>query len=468
MIKNLSEYMITSSTLNEFEKRKSFLENQPPTDKTTLEINGLVAIINDLSEQIYQFERIKNGIITFKSLEKFQDLPTIFIGKRIQLDISQEEMAEKLGLVPFQYISLENNDFYGIDTKLFTNILKILRINNPNQILTKDYKTLIPIIEDNLKELDKSSTFMSSTIKSTKESFKKKSALTNYYIEKIIEQFKEFFFIDIQEKITPSKMNSSLAVAFKHKTNIKESSLNLSTAYAAYTARVIVKQMKPSTKYKADPITIRKEILKTYKSVTLDSCLDFIWKLNIAVIPLNMHGSFHGACLDFDETKAIILSQQNKCVSRWKFDLLHELYHALVMDYSIYIERTDIMYQDDQEEKKASEFASHVIFGQEMESVLALILEQSGGHMDLVKKVTVSIAKEFNINIDDLANYVAFRISKRPYSFWGAAMNLQTDLRNPVDIVLDHLSKEIQSVNLSSFEFDIMQTIFNQEVISLG
>lgn len=468
MIKNLSEYILTSSTLNEFKKRKSFLERQPPTDTTILEINGIIAIINDLSEQIYYYENIKNGTILFKSLESFQDLPTILIGKRIQLNISQEDMAKKLGLDSLQYISLENNDFYGIDTKLFTNILKILGIDNPNQILTKDYKTLIPIIEDNLKELDKSSSFISVTIKSIKENFKKKSTLTNYYIEKIIEQFKEAFSIDIQEKITPSKMNTSLAVAFKHTINVNESNLNLSTTYAAYTARVIVKQMKPSIKCKADPITIRREILKNYKSITLDSCLDFIWKLNIAVIPLNMHGSFHGACLDFDGTKAIILSQQNKSVSRWKFDLLHELYHALVMDYSIYIERTDIMYQDNQEEKQASEFASYVIFGQEMESILALILEQSGGHMELVKNITDSIAKEFDINLDDLANYVAFRISKRPYSFWGAARNLQSDLRNPVDILLDRLSKEIHAVDLSSFEFNILQTIFNQEVISLG
>lgn len=468
MIKNLSEYNLTSSTLNDFKKRKLFLEKQMSADNVQLEIDGIIAISDELHQQIKQYENIVNKKTVFNAIESLQELPTTLIGKRIQLNISQEEMALKLKMDTSQYIELEKNDFYEIDREHFEKILDILELDNPHQILTKDYSALMPIIESNLRKLDSKASFIANAIKPIKELLNTKSSLTNFNIERLIQQFKEVFLLNIHEEIEPSKMQNSLAVAFKHKINVNDNNLNLSTAYAAYVARVITKQMKNSKNCKADPIAIRQFLLKEYSDVSLEACVDFIWKLNIAVIPLNIHGSFHGACLDFDETKAIVLSQQNKTISRWKFDLLHELYHALVMEYSLYIERTDIMDQNEDEEKQASEFASYVIFGQEMESVLELILSKSGGHMSLVKDSTISVADEFNLNVDDLANYVAFRISKGGLNFWGTAMNLQKDRRNPMDILLTYLRNEINIVHINSFELEVLQTVFNQEVILLG
>lgn len=468
MIKNLSEYNLTSSTLKAFEERKLFLERQTRADNVQLEIEGIVAISDELQQQIEQYENIVNKRIIFNTIESLQELPITLIGKRIQLNISQEEMASKIKMDASRYIELENNDFYEIEKEHFEKILDILNLDNPHQILTKDYVALMPIIESNLRELDKKASFIANAIKPIKELLSTNASLTNFNIERLIQQFKEVFSINIQEEIDPSKMQNSLAVAFKHKINVNDNNLNLSTAYAAYVARVITRRMKSSKKYKADPIAIRQFLLERYGDVSLEACVDFIWKLNVAVIPLNIHGSFHGACLDFDETKAIVLSQQNKTISRWKFDLLHELYHALVMEYSLYIERTDIMDQNEDEEKQASEFASYVIFGQEMESVLELILVKSGGHMSLVKDSVISIAEEFDLNIDDLANYVAFRISKGGLSFWGTAMNLQKDRRNPTDILLAYLRNEINIVHINSFEFEVLQTVFNQEVILLG
>lgn len=468
MIKNLTEYNLTSSTLKAFEERKLFLERQMSADNVQLEINGIVAISDELRQQIQEYENIVNKNVIFDTVESLQELPTTLIGKRLQLNISQEEMALKIKMDVSQYIELENNDFYEIDRENFEKILDILRLDNPHQLLTKDYVALMPIIESNLRKLDNKASFIANAIKPIKEMLGTNTSLTNFNIEKLIHQFKEVFSINIQEEIEPSKMQNSLAVAFKHKINVNDNNLNLSTAYAAYVARVITKQMKNSIKCKADPIAIRQLLLEEYGGVSLEACVDFIWKHNVAVIPLNIHGSFHGACLDFSETKAIVLSQQNKTISRWKFDLLHELYHALVMEYSLYIERTDIMDQNEDEEKQASEFASYVIFGQEMESVLELILAQSGGHMSLVKDSVISIGEEFGLNIDDLANYVAFRISKGGLNFWGTAMNLQKDRRNPADILLSYLRNEINLAHINTFEFEVLQTIFNQEVILLG
>ena len=144
--------------------------------------------------------------------------------------------------------------------------------------------------------------------------------------------------------------------------------------------------------------------------------------------------------------------------------MLHELYHALTMDYSAYIERTEIMDQDNVEEKTASEFASYVIFGQEMDSFLKLVLERSDGQVERIKNNVISVAQAYGINIDDFSNYIAYRISKRPINFWGVAANLQIDNRNPADILRNYLYTHVNTKIIDSFELDILQKALNREV----
>lgn len=464
MIKSSSEYDLTSSMLKNFEARKAYLIEQPHSKETELEINSINVIVNDLHQQLRLYLAIKTGKVTFDRIETIQDISRVLIGKRIQLNYTQAELAQKLSIDTEEYTSLENNDFYGINLELFNRILDILNLNNPNHILAKDYDQVMLIIEKNIKKLNINTSFLPITLIQIKQLIKDRSNIGSYYIEKIIDSFKQIFSINIDEEITHSQVNSNIAVAFKHRINVDEDNLNITTGYAAYIAGILANQMDSTNNIKADPITIRKNIIEKYGSVTLDTCLDFIWDLNIAVLPLNIHGSFHGACFDYESTKAIVLSQQNRTVSRWKFDLLHELYHALTMDYNAYIERTDIMDQNDEEEKIASKFANYVIFGQEMDSFLQMIVERSESKMERMKNNIISVAKEYKINIDDLANYVAFRISKRPINFWGIAANLQTDKRDPNDILLNHLYKNILINEISPSELEILQKAFNQEV----
>jgi Zn-dependent peptidase ImmA (M78 family)/transcriptional regulator with XRE-family HTH domain len=457
MIKNSYEYDITSSILKNFEVRKAYLFEQPHSKETDLEINSIDVIINDLQNQLQLYIDIQSGKVTFDRIETIQDISKVFIGKRIQLNYTQSELSQKLGIDSEEYTILENNDFYGIPLELFNKILDILDLNNPNRILTKDYDQLIPLIEKNIKNLNINTSFLPISLKQVKQLVKDKSSIGSYYVEKVIDSIKQIFSINIDEDITHSQINSNIAVAFKHRININEDNLTTTTGYAAYIAKILANQMNSTINIKADPILIRTDIINKYGSVNLDTCLDFIWNLNIAVLPLNMHGSFHGACFDFESTKVIVLSQQNKTVSRWKFDLLHELYHALTMNYVAYIERTDIMDQNDGEEKLASEFASYVIFGQEMESLLQMILERSESKIEQIKKNIISVSEEFEINLDDLANYVAFRISEVQINLWGVAANLQTDKRDPVDILINNLYKNVIINEISPFELEILQ-----------
>ncbi|MEL7571308.1 MAG: hypothetical protein AAGU14_12205, partial [Eubacteriaceae bacterium] len=97
-------------------------------------------------------------------------------------------------------------------------------------------------------------------------------------------------------------------VAFKRSVNVNIINLNFITSFAAHAALVFAKQLESKSKIlRADPITIRQAILKFDNSLSLEACLEFIWSLNIAVLPLDIKSGFHGACFDFEDKKVITL-----------------------------------------------------------------------------------------------------------------------------------------------------------------
>lgn len=468
MIKNQNEYEFTLSSMESFEERKVFLTALPYSQNIEIEIDAINEIVSELKQQLELYQAIKSGRTTFHEIESMKSLPIVLVGRRLQLNISQEEMAKHLGLSFEEYIRLENDDFFGIEPIIFQKMIKFLNLENPQCILDRDYNQVVHTVETNLESLNIKPNLLPINLKEVKSLLQRKPSEGSHYVEKIIEFFKRVFSISVGEESNKTRLLSDLAVAFKHKINVDKHNLTITTGYAAYIAGLLLRQWRISDRLSPDPILIRRSIIDKYDVVDFDSCVDFIWNIGIAVIPINIKGSFHGACFNFEEKKAIVLSQQYKSISRWKFDLLHELYHALTMDNTSYIERTEIMYQQDEQEKKASEFACFVVFGQEMDSYLQMVIERSNGQAERIKSSISAIAKKYGIEIGDFANYVAFRISKTPLNFWGVAENLQTDKRDPMVVLLKHLYQNITIGKIDSFEFNILQNAINEGVTFNG
>ncbi|MEL7571309.1 MAG: hypothetical protein AAGU14_12210 [Eubacteriaceae bacterium] len=135
------------------------------------------------------------------------------------------------------------------------------------------------------------------------------------------------------------------------------------------------------------------------------------------------------------------------------------------MDYDIYIERADIMEQDEGEEKDASEFASFVIFGQEVDSFVKVVLERSAGNAEHIKSAIKSVSQEYDLNIDDFSNYIAYRFNKHSLSFWGVASNLQKDKRSAKEVVRNILLEKINYGLIDNEDLFIIQRALLERVI---
>ncbi len=471
MIKNLNELNITKKMISSFEERLSqlvLLEDQSITISS--EIFAIKAIIRDLNSQINWYTDTINAKISFDSVNNLSEIPVTIIGKRLQLNILTNDLANELGISEDDYIALEENDFYGINPSLLNNIFKFLNIKNKGNVLNENSIKYMDIVEKNLEQLKINKLFISQimpvTLEDVKIAIKFAKSEANFLFERFVDTFKNYFFIDLRANLSKESIANSFAVAFKRRVNVNADNLNFTTSFAAHTAWIVAKQMKSLSKtMRADPISIRSSILSRSGEISLESCLDYIWDLDIAVLPLDIKRGFHGACFDFEDRKVIVLNQQTDTISRWKFDLLHELYHALTMDYSAYIERVDIMQQNDEEEKKASDFASFVIFGQEMESFVKIVLEQSKGNVQLIKNNLIHVAQHFKLNVDDFSNYVAYRISTRLISFWGTASNIQIDRRSARELTKNYLLNKLDYSSINANDLYVIQKSLLERVI---
>lgn len=449
--------------ISNFQKRLTQLGAiKDPSDAVSSEILAIEAMIDDLNAQIKWYDEVIEGKITFNSVSSLADIAVVIVGKRLQLKISPSDLARVIGISEDAYLDLENDDFYGIQSSLLSKIFGFLNINNPDNVLNKDSVEHIDVVEKNLQLLKINKSFISQimpvTLEDVKVAIDTGKSEANFLFERFIEAFKNYFSIDLSASISKETITNSFAVAFKRRVNTNADNLNFTSSFAAHVAWILAKQLKGFSKtLRADPISIRSNIIKLSGEVSLESCLDYIWDLNIAVLPLDIKKGFHGACFDFDDRKVIVLNQQTDTVSRWKFDLLHELYHAFTMNYNAYIERVDIMQQNDSEEKNASDFASFVIFGQEIDSFIKIVLERSNGNAELIKNSIIDVAHQFKLNVDDFSNYVAYRISTRSISFWGTAANIQIDRRSAKEMVTDYLLKKLDYNSINANDLFVLQ-----------
>ena len=121
MIKNELQYKLTKSSADNFEKRLNWLRENPGTqDKldpivAKAEEDGLQSMIDELREEIQEYERTKQGDVDITSLTSVQMVPTTLIKARIAKGLSQRQLAQLVGLKEQQIQRYESNDYSNVD-----------------------------------------------------------------------------------------------------------------------------------------------------------------------------------------------------------------------------------------------------------------------------------------------------------------------------------------------------------------
>jgi cytidylate kinase len=157
----------------------------------------------------------------------------------------------------------------------------------------------------------------------------------------------------------------------------------------------------------------------------------------------------------------IVLKQRTRSAARWLHDLLHEYFHAAQnpdLEEHPVIEESEMSpnRRNSAEEKSASRFAGEVMLDGRAEELVEMCVNEAKGKVELLKTVVPKVAEKGGVQIDALANYMAFRLSLQGINWWGAANNLQADGSSVMCTPRDLLLQKIQLSLLNPIDRDLL------------
>lgn len=257
-------------------------------------------------------------------------------------------------------------------------------------------------------------------------------------------------------------------VFFKRPTESDINQLKAYSHYAHYLSKLILKcsTNKKGREFPNDIEEFKETLIKEYGPIKLLSIVRYAWDLGIHILPLNDSGVFHGASWNIENDFAVVLKQKTKSHARWAFDLLHEIYHVLVHlekeNFGI-IEADEISpfsNQDDSKEQEANSFASKILLGENADELAQLCIQEAKWDLAKLKEAVKKVARQKKVNIDVLANYLAYRLSYQGENWWGPASTMQITTPTPYDLVLEELRKRISVEKLNPIDSNLLANAF--------
>jgi transcriptional regulator with XRE-family HTH domain/Zn-dependent peptidase ImmA (M78 family) len=179
-----------------------------------------------------------------------------------------------------------------------------------------------------------------------------------------------------------------------------------------------------------NPYVIREDVIESCGSMRFEDLLDWCWRNGVAVLPMADPGHFHGACWTIEGRAVVVLKQRTEWTSRWLFDLAHELGHiarhldeknTAVVELS---EVTPLPPDDDDDEQEASDFAGELLLG-DADALAQELASRTEGKLPRLKAEVVKLARERGVEVDALANYMAYRLDREGEQWWPTAAKLQ-------------------------------------------
>jgi len=133
MIKNEREYRITKAQAEKFEHALSELASSgrdprlhPLLQKAERE--GVQSQLEELQEQIAEYDALRSGKRSVISLDSLEELPQALIQARIAAGLTQRELAERLGLKEQQIQRYEATEYASADLARLSQVARALKI----------------------------------------------------------------------------------------------------------------------------------------------------------------------------------------------------------------------------------------------------------------------------------------------------------------------------------------------------
>ncbi|MBL4898842.1 MAG: helix-turn-helix domain-containing protein [Colwellia sp.] len=472
MIKNRKQLTLTNKRIDEFHDAISTIKQEKSDLHPILQkaqIDALVYQRNELSAQALEYEQLLSGEFVVFDVESISDLPKALIRARISIGLTQKDLAERLGMKEQQIQRYENTEYSSVSFAKLVSIVEALDLKITEDVfLPKESRTKNLLLEK-LKD-----TGLDKTLIEKRIAPRDISPLDfTTWVDKTVGRLSEIFgwSKDLLLGDAPLAIgrDASMVARFKMPAGANEQYATAYTQYAYCLANLVSKNFQGEIGEVSNVASITKEnILNEYGEVDFKSILSYVTSLGIPIITLNDTGAFHGATWRINGRNIIVLKQKSLHLSKWAFDLLHELYHASqnpeLKEFSV-IELSETCDERrlDQEEVDANEFAAKVLLGENSQEYVEQCFKGAKGRIAWLKNSVIQVAEREKLDCGVLAYQVANKVDQmsrstgKKKSWWGAAHNLQVNPYNPKIICIEMLKENLSLETLEPFERELIE-----------
>jgi DNA-binding XRE family transcriptional regulator len=136
MIKNQRQYRITKAQAEKFAAALHGVASKPGKNTLLreLEMRALASQLDELQDQIREFERLQSGSESVIHAESFEELPRALVRARIALRLSQKQLAQRLGLKEQQIQRYEASNYRAASIARMQKIVRALGIHIREEI----------------------------------------------------------------------------------------------------------------------------------------------------------------------------------------------------------------------------------------------------------------------------------------------------------------------------------------------
>jgi len=460
MITNERQYRITrkkarsfAHTIKEFDDRSDDRTDVHPR-LVQAERQAMKSQLADLHEELEEYERLKLAGLSVISVGSFEELAEGLIKARIAGGLSQRALAQRLKLKEQQIQRYEAERYASASYQRLCQVARALELRIENEIL-------LPVVPDSFEgllakvsQVGLKRDFVVGRLLSSADAAiadgevpdqsnnRRLTSEAAAVLERVFGWRSDDVF---GAQALPAPSTAAAAARFKMPRRRDERDAGLFATYANHLAVVAIRGMAdyPIESIPTDPGEMRRRILARGDGKDdLRAVLHTVWDLGVVVLPLRGIGTFHGACWRYEGRNAVVLKQRSRHEAGWTFDLLHELFHAAQRPEErtfdlLEAEATSSERRESDEEIAASQFAGDVMLDGKANELAEDCVEQASNMVPRLQRVVQRVAKKQGVSVGALANYLAFRLSRQGFNWWGAATNLQLEDEDPWTIARD-------------------------------
>lgn len=463
MIRNDRQYRIVRSRLDRLQRLEADLtakadEGYDPI-VADLELRAVRGEISQMSQELADYEALKEGRGEIGVPQTVADLPWILIRARIAAGMTQADLAERLGLKSQQIQRYEATDYESASLSRLIEIADALGVQLTPEVAPAETEEELPRLPGLLRDLEQIGLPRDLVTRRILGPISQEQ----HSVTELAGRLARLFNWEPSETLRADvSFSAAQAAAYKQRKGASDVRAAAYTAWADYLARVTSETIRdlPNLSVPTDPLILHDEIVTGGEPVTLENVLAALWNRGVAVLPLPEPGGFDAAYFRKVGRDVIVVKHSPRLESLWTFDVLHECGHATEHDNSGDRQLVEIQpgidQSEDPRERRANDYAVAALFGGRAETLFDAVMEAAEGFIPRIKRATQMVARQQAVSQGLLAFHVAHRLSSQGTEWWGTAQNLQGTETDPWQTMRDVFIQRTDWSILGSLDRDLL------------